>query len=45
MLEFTGTYYRCYDCGHRWAYEDDACPECGSKNCEDYTPLEGEVIE
>ena len=32
MNEFTGTYGHCYDCGHTWDWDDDACPNCGSKD-------------
>jgi len=34
-MEFTGTYYKCNDCGHFWDYNDFNCPECGSQNFED----------
>jgi len=30
MNEFTGTYYKCNECGYIWDYNDDACPNCGS---------------
>lgn len=34
-MEFTGTYYTCLDCEYIWDYDDDACPDCGSKQIED----------
>jgi hypothetical protein len=27
-MEFTGTYWRCIECGHIWDY-NDTCPNCG----------------
>lgn len=39
---------RCLKCGNTWHHEDDACPNCGSKDIEDYSPknqpIEGEKV-
>lgn len=39
-MEYTGTYYNCLDCEHIWDYNDDACPNCGSKQMIDINPNE-----
>ena len=31
-MEYTGETYKCKNCNQIWAYEDDACPDCGSDN-------------
>lgn len=31
-MEYTGETYKCKSCYHIWAYEDDACPNCGDGN-------------
>lgn len=34
MGEFSGSYYRCNECGHIWDF-NDICPNCGKDNQED----------
>lgn len=34
MLEFTGDYNHCYECGHTWDYMETHCPNCGSTEFE-----------
>ena len=34
-MEYSGTSYKCNDCGHKWKYDDSHCPECGSQYIED----------
>jgi hypothetical protein len=42
-MEFTGSYYKCFDCYHIYDF-DDCCPECGSGNVEDINANEVKEI-
>jgi hypothetical protein len=44
-MEFSGTYYKCTKCKHVWAYDDDACPECGCKEITDVYPIHNNDVE